>query len=93
MFSPQGGIVLMINWVHYPLVVLIRSKNFYLPLQVEIEYKTKLRVRFEKYGGLKLEHFGAVKRKKQNHSLTAKFIKFVYFFVIKVLWYSKKQTI
>ena len=50
--------------MYYPLVVLIRSKNLYLPLQVEIESKTNLRVHFGKYGGLKLEYFGVVKSKK-----------------------------
>ena len=35
-----------------------------LPLQAGIEFKKNLRVRFGKYGGLKLEYFWVVKSKK-----------------------------
>ena len=34
------------------------------PLQAGIEFKKNLRVRFGKYGGLKLEYFWVVKSKK-----------------------------
>ena len=43
--------------------------KYALPLQAGIEFKENLRVRFRKYGGLKIWYFGIIKIKKPKSSI------------------------